>query len=253
MKSTFFAFALIGILLTSCSKKNNEAAPAYKIDTENVSVHFDEKHQFTVTQGNVEINAKSITWSSSDQSVATIDENGLLSGKKIGTVTLTASSAGKFSFKSTVTVIPYSTLCQEPYFEDGASITTTKNKEKRSLAGETATSLLFLGENAKVRNTVYIFKDGKMTSAALLFANTDALVQETAKFYKERYTYLGSENNVIFYGDGNALIIAISVEATLGFNAIYFKGNGKTLSLTPQIEQQFNTIKTNTLRQKAIQ
>lgn len=167
-------------------------------------------------------------------------------------VTITGTIPGKFSLKSTITIIPYSTLCKEPFFEDGASAATTKGREFRSLSAETATSLFFFGENAKLRNAAYIFKDGKMSSAALLFANNQAVVDEAQKFYDERYTRLGTESNVYFYGDGGNLLIGISIDPTIGFNAIYVKGNGKTLSIDHQVTQQFNTIKANLLKQKDI-
>ncbi|MFD2146049.1 Ig-like domain-containing protein [Mucilaginibacter antarcticus] len=233
-------------------KKKEEAPAPYLINTESKALHYDETHQFTVSQGGIEVNAKTITWSTTDVNIVNVDPNGLAGGRKIGTTTLTATIAGKFSIKSTITVIPYSTLCKEPFFEDGASVATTKGKEFRALENESATALYFTGENAKLRYSAYIFKDGKMTSAALLFANSQAVVSEAQKFYNERYTALGTENNVIFYGDGNSLLIGISVDANIGFNAIYFKGNGKTLSVTDQTVLQFNNVKANLLKQKAI-
>ncbi len=252
MKSIFYSLAFIGLLLTSCSKKTEETPVPYQINTENKAIHFDETHQFIITQGGVEINGKDVTWVLSDDRVATIDANGLLRGKKLGTITLAASIKGKFGLKSTVTIIPYSNLCKEPFFEEGASAATTKSREFRTLSSEAATSLFFLGENAKLRNAAYIFKDGKMTSGALLFANNQAVVDEAQKFYDERYTRLGTENNVYFYGDGGSLVIGISIDANIGFNAIYLKGDGKTLSVTGQTVLQFNTIKANLLKQKDI-
>jgi hypothetical protein len=252
MKSILYSLAFIGLLLTSCSKKKEEAPAPYLINNDNKSLYFDQKHQFTVTQGGVEVNSKSITWSTTDISIAIVDANGMISGRKLGTTTLTATIPGKFSLKSTVTIIPYSTLCKEPFFEDGATIPLTKSREFRALDGETATSLFFKGENGKLRNAAYIFKDGKMTSGALLFANSQAVVDEAQKFFDERYTRLGTENNIYFYGDGGSVVIAISVDANIGFNAIYFKGNGKTLGITDQTVLQFNTIKANLFKQKAI-
>jgi hypothetical protein len=252
MKSAFYTLAFIGLLLSSCSKKDSESKPLpYKIDTENVALHYDETHQFLVTQGTIEINAKTISWISSDESVATVDANGKLSGKKLGMVTLTATS-GSLNLKSTVTIIPYSNLCREPYFEDGATVAVTKGRETRLLANETATSLLYTGENTKLRNAMYLFTDNKMTSASLLLANTTDVINESAKFYKERYTYLGTEKDTYFYGDNNNLVIGILLDAKLGLIAIYIKGNGKALGLTPKLQQQFNTVKANVLKQKAV-
>jgi hypothetical protein len=252
MKSAFYALAFFALLLSSCSKKDSESKPLpYKIDKENVALHYDETHQFLVTQGAVEIDAKTITWKSSDESVATIDANGKLSGKKIGMVTLTATS-GSLNLKSTVTIIPYSNLCKEPYFEDGTTIATTKSKETRPLANETATSLLYTGENAKLRNAMYLFTDNKMTSGSLLLTTSTDVINESAKFYKERYTYLGMESDTYFYGDNNNLVIGILLDAQVGLMAVYIKGNGKALGITPKLQQQFNAAKANILKQRAI-
>jgi hypothetical protein len=252
MKSAFYALAFFSLLLSSCSKKDSDSKPIpYKIDKENIALHYDETYQFLVTQGTVEINPKTITWKSSDESVATVDANGKLSGKKIGMVTLTATS-GSLNLKSTVTIIPYSNLCKEPYFEDGATIATTKGRETRPLANETATNLLYTGENAKLRNAMYIFANNKMTSGSLLLTTSTDVINESAKFYKERYTYLGTESDTYFYGDNNNLVIGILLDAQVGLMAVYIKGNGKVLGITPKIQQQFNTIKANILKQRAV-
>jgi hypothetical protein len=99
---------------------------------------------------------------------------------------------------------------------------------------------------------MYLFTDNQMTSGSLLLTTTTDVINESAKFYKERYTYLGMENDTYFYGDNNNLVIGILLDAKLGFMAIYIKGNGKTLSLTPKLQQQFNTIKANILKQQAV-
>lgn len=249
MKSAFYAIAILGLSLSSCSKNDMES-PSYKMDKE-IAIHYDETHQFIITQGNTELNAKTLNWKSSDESVATVDANGKLSGKKIGMITLTATS-GNIKLTSTVTVVPYSNLCKEPYFQAGANIATTKGRELRPLAGETATSLIYAGENSKLRNVLYLFTDYKMTSGTLLLATTNEVINESARFYKERYTYLGMENDTYFYGDGNNLVIGILLDAKLGLVAIYLNGNGKVLGITPKLQQQFETVKANIFKQKAV-
>jgi hypothetical protein len=117
MKSAFYALAFIGLLLSSCSKKESESKPLpYKIDTENIALHYDETHQFLVTQGTVEINAKTITWTSSDESVATVDANGKLSGKKLGMIVLTATS-GSLNLKSKLLLYLTATFARNPILQ----------------------------------------------------------------------------------------------------------------------------------------
>lgn len=50
--------------------------------------------------------APSITWSSSDPTVASVDENGVVTALKAGTVTITATAEGGFTASCTVTVNP---------------------------------------------------------------------------------------------------------------------------------------------------
>lgn len=60
--------------------------------------------QATVLPVSVSSVDKTVTWSSSDETVATVDENGLVTGIGAGTVTITAS-AGSYSDSCTVTVL----------------------------------------------------------------------------------------------------------------------------------------------------
>ncbi|MFI5157751.1 MAG: Ig-like domain-containing protein, partial [Sphingobacteriales bacterium] len=185
MKKLLLYTLSIALLLVSACSKNGDNKPTATIDAQTVSMHYDETHQYSVT------NTTGLTWTSSDATVGTIDNSGLFTAKKIGK-TIIKGTSGNISVQSTVTVTPYSTMCQEPYFILGASMATIEGKETRLLYGSTATGLLYTGENSKLRYAEYIFDNTGFIEAALLLANTTDVVDEASTFFKERYTLLGT-------------------------------------------------------------
>lgn len=214
MKNLLYLLFLV-FFIVSCSKKDPKLV--YKIDSENLSLHYDGSHQFEITSSG---QVGSTNWNSSDTTVGTIDQAGYFKAKKIGTVTITGSSAD-YTVKSTVTVIPYSTMCKEPFYNYMQSMAATKNKEFRPLVQETDTQLGYTGENNKVRGVLYAFENDQMQAAALLLSNSSSVVTESYQFFSERYTSLGDEDNVYFFTDNKNLVIGVSIDDTLGFNAIY--------------------------------
>jgi hypothetical protein len=224
MKFTFSAslaaMFFIASILTSCNKKD-EVVPDYKIDAASVSIHYDETHTFAVTQGSAAITASTLSWTSTDQTVGTITTDGVFKAKKIGKTTIKGVSGDKI-VKAEVTVTPYSTLGVEPYFLYGATKAATKSKETRTLAVEDETGLMYLGENSKVRNVMYLYENGGLTNAALLMANDDALVKEAAKFFDERYQFAGKTDDAYFFTDGVSVAVGIGVDSDLGFFALYY-------------------------------
>ena len=110
MKNLLYFLFLFSFIIVSCSKKDPK--PAYKIDSENLSLHYDGSHQFEITLNG---QTESPAWSSSDTTVGKIDQSGYFEAKKIGTVVITGSLAD-YTVKSTVTVIPYSDLRKEPFY-----------------------------------------------------------------------------------------------------------------------------------------
>lgn len=232
-------------LLTACSKKggDNPTPASITLDATDVSLHYDETHQFSLKQGNNNISASAYTWTSSDVNIGTVDANGAFTAKKIGTTTIRATKGGD-AFESQVTVVPYSTICKEPYWDFSDNISSTKGKETRTLASQTSTGLIYTGENDKVRNIMYLYDatSGKMTAAAILFTNTTAVVDESSKFFKERYTYVGVSGSVYYYTDSKSLVIAISVDASLGYNAIYMPYTSSAIN-SINVKNSLNELK----------
>lgn len=226
MKKQLLTLITIAMIVMSCKK---DEKPSYSINQSAITLNYDKTHQFQVKLGANDIDESTLTWTSSDETVGTISQSGLFIAKKIGKTTITGKNS-QSSVISEVTITPYSTLCKEPFLELGSTVSVVKSKETRILAGENATGLIYTGENAKIRNALYIFKDNSLTSAAILLANNDSLVEEAFKFFGERYTFEGkSDDNILFFSNKN-LIIGLSYNADLGFNAIYVKNTTGTTS-----------------------
>lgn len=94
---------------------------------------------------------KSITWNSSNPSVATIDENGKVTGVSAGSVTITVTTSNGISKTYTVTV----TEKPEPPKEDTYSITFTKVRQE--------------GTNNVMQYTFVVYKNGSVFSDYLGF------------------------------------------------------------------------------------
>ena len=94
------------------------------------SVKERETVQLTATVAPADATNKKVTWSSSNTSIATVDEKGLVKGVAEGSVTITATTVdGSFSAASTVTVIHN----DNPSVEETISITPSTDNPEQSI------------------------------------------------------------------------------------------------------------------------
>lgn len=237
--------AICAFLITGCSKSND--GPNYQIDQKEVSMYYDDTHQFKVTSGSTTMNTSSDPWKSSDESVGTIDGHGLFTAKKIGTTTITCKSTS-FDVVAEVSVTPYSTLCVEPVVDFGTSIASVKSKEKRTIVSEVSGGVLYKGENSKVRNVMYVFEDGGLKASLLMINGANAVIEESAKFLAERYTFEGTSDNVYIFSS-DKVIIGVSVNETFGYHALYIKNTTSKGSNFSTLHQAYNnSLKRLTLK-----
>ena len=98
--------AKVGNISTSCrvTVKPTEAA-SIKLDQTSVSIHVDESVTLTATILPENTTDKTIKWSSVDQSIATVDQNGKITGIAVGSTTITAQT-GNIKATCSVTVKP---------------------------------------------------------------------------------------------------------------------------------------------------
>ncbi len=100
-------FDVVNGKVTVKSASTPDPVPVESITLNEAKTDFDKGNTFQLTANVLPNNAtdKSITWTSNDESIATVDANGLVTGVKNGTTTITATSKdGKVQTSCTVTV-----------------------------------------------------------------------------------------------------------------------------------------------------
>ena len=88
-ESTGGSIAFQNILLPSAQKVDAESV---SLSDESASVRIGESKQLTATVKPDNTTIKTLTWTSSDETVATVDENGLVTAKKSGSTVVTATT-----------------------------------------------------------------------------------------------------------------------------------------------------------------
>ena len=218
MKKQLLTLLVPVLLIISCSKKDDK--PSTTLDLDKVSLNYDKTHQFKLSEGSKTVDAAKATWSSSDLSVGTINAAGLFTASKVGSTTIQAVINGS-TITSEVTVVPYSHLCVEPVAEFGISMSAVKSREKRTLEQQTTNGLMYKGENAKLLNVLYSFQATGLESSILLLSPTNAVVEESAKFFAERYPFAGESDGIFFFEDLKTTV-GVGYLESLGFVAVYF-------------------------------
>lgn len=231
---------LISVLLLAfagCKKDEENTIKSISLDKTTLSLHYNKTYSFLVSCQPESAKTPKFIWTSGNENVAKIDSIGKLTAYRIGNTTITVKVNNLIS-TCLVTVEPYSNLCIEPILNYGANKAAIKSGETRILNYENENGLIFTGENGSLRSCVYVFENNKMTSAALLFKNEIETFAEATTFLKERYTYLGIEDGVMYYTDKTSTV-AQSYSTTLGFYAIYIPYSSTKIA---QLKYSLNQI-----------
>lgn len=242
MKKLLFA-AMIAFITVGCSKSESE--PEITLNQKEVKLKFDEDFKFTLSSG------AGAAWKSSDEFVGVVDNNGNFEAKHIGETIVSVNVNGK-DVNAKVIVEPYITDITEPYLSYGATKATVKSFEKRSVIAETSTALLYRGQGSKENEVFYGFENGSLNGSILSFKTYADVAKDLAKFYSERYTYVGDDDNVLYFqSKDKSYALGISVNTTFGLNATYFKttstksASTKTFGLSGIKSNKINEIKIN--------
>ncbi|HCT29500.1 MAG TPA: hypothetical protein DIW31_01925 [Bacteroidales bacterium] len=109
MKKLFVSIILVSqvaLMLNSCKKDDDVAVSGVELDKSTLTLKVGETSNLTANVRPSDANIKSVSWSSSDITIAAVDNEGTIVGIKIGSATITATSKdGDKTATCSVTVI----------------------------------------------------------------------------------------------------------------------------------------------------
>ncbi len=148
-----------GKKMASCEVTVVNLPPAVTIEISNSRAEIEEGKSITLTA--TVSNGSDVSWSSSDETVETVSENGLVTAIKAGTANITASGGG-VSAKCVVTVVPKGT--------DVPSVTIKLSQTKAEIkAGASITLTATVSDGSDViwnssdKNIASVDRNGKVT------------------------------------------------------------------------------------------
>ena len=162
------------------------------------------------------------TWSSSDETVATVDENGIVTAKGVGSVIISATD-GTYTGGIKVVV----TSAETPYFEQIDFVTT-------NIWGSGLSSASW--KTASFKATTLAYSGLKLTKAA---ASTLTL-KNTTLYDTEKYTAVATYTDA----NGEAQSVNINSGAATELKNIPFETNLITITLTDKADESQKTVYT---------
>lgn len=236
---------IIGLLvLGGCSKDEDESI---RFSQKEYEIDFGETLEFDIQASGV---SAPFEFTVDDEEVATADEDGLLTAGLVGETSVLVSKNG-ISDECKVTVMPTVSLYTEPLLTWGVSVQEVKDfeSEKRNLESEIEDGLFYspISEYG-VRNILYSFEAGKLEGAMVLLVNSEAVVNASTDFLKQRYNSIGTSNGVIFFSRGD-VTVGLTYDSDLGLVAAYVENpeTKSAKSLNTKIENFKQKIKENNL------
>ncbi|KDN55842.1 right-handed parallel beta-helix repeat-containing protein [Flavobacterium seoulense] len=219
----FFFFVLFSCSKDEVKASNNDDNTIYvsSITVSGSDITTGNTTQLNATVSPSEATSKTLAWTSSDTSIATVSSTGLVTALKNGTVTITATVADKNTIKATKTITISSFIAAPKYTYTVSNATELLAALSKVKEGET----VFLnGGNYIMNARINLNTSGTSGSEITILGQTDGI---RAKLDFSSMTE-GDSNQGIVISGSYIHIKAIDIY-NAGDNGIQVKGNNNTI------------------------
>lgn len=184
--------------------------PAIRLSSSSKTIYIDDTDSLKAT---VTPSSETVTWSSSDTKIATVNSKGKITAKKAGTVTITAKIKGSSIKKTCKIKVKEKTL---KLSADKASVYVGDTKTLKATSTPSNEKILWSSSNTKVAT---VNSSGKITAKKAGTATIIAKIQNTSikktckvtvKNVEAKSVALSSETATIYVGQAKALTATIS-------------------------------------------
>lgn len=189
----FISMCAIALALTACGGDSSSDAPTtLTVNPASVSMYYDGSKQLSATGAT--------SWTSENEFVAKVDQNGLVKGGHVGTTNIIASN-GTSVGRCTVTIVPKYNLYDTPILNWGISMTQIRAAETHTIAGS-GTDYLAYNYNNGTRTALvtYMFKNGGLNGIVVVL--NQSYYVDLGYYLLERYVPIGSSDGMYMFADG---------------------------------------------------
>lgn len=195
--------------LTGCKK---DLPPTLTLIKKEALLTHDSTYKINIDGATTE----KIVYESHEPIIASVDENGLITGNKVGKTTISISFEDRLNENFTVNVISMFNTFDEPIIAFGMTKAQVKAQEKRTLKSETTDGLLY-NPNMLEKWVLYGFTNGKLVFSYVILSSSHTT--ELGRYLDERY-------------------LTVSVSPYYGWNI------NKTVAVTAELQPSFEWLVT---------
>lgn len=229
-KITFLSLMASAVMLIfiGCEKEVEPEKTKITLNSQSVKIHYDETFAL---EANVTPEPLDVLWVTDNENVADINQEGIISGVKIGETTITAKTI-EAEVICAVTVEPYESFVTEPLVDFGENKDYVKDNENRVLYNETADGLVYEDNSNSLVDYVFYMFENNILDGSVIMLNQSVVNLETERlmtFFDERYYYVGSQDGIIMYENDT---VGVGISVIQGVMVVLYVENNSNKSVT---------------------
>lgn len=226
LTATTDSIGYFAVIDTTVESGNNDEVTRITLNKSSASIKVGEKVQLSATVYPTNAADKNIVWSSSDNSVASVDSRGIVTANKVGTATITAASSNGISATCAITVTENTTVI--PPANDKIETKAALYADKKATEPNKSAFILSFSEASKI------------ATVQVSFQTTAKTVQITGK---NGFTLLGD----IKQSEQNGLYTYTAVLAYLTSDKTLFNCVNSTEIATISTDMEKDSLKIDSL------